>query len=98
MVMKDYKVYLKDAHEISIDVDNKNFLCVYQHHVNGYMLSIPNWGICVEMAQIQTQEDIYFNAYALSKVLKVDNPEEVAKEILIDLYSYLVDKKYIEGE
>lgn len=96
MVMKDYRAHLKDAHEISINVNGNNFLCIYQCHVSGYMLSIPNWGICIEMSKIQEQADIDFNAYTLSKALKVDNAEEVAKEILIDLYSYLVDKKYIE--
>lgn len=98
MVINDYKGYLMDSHEVSIDTNSYNFLCIYQHHINGYVLSIPNWEVCIEMSQLVTEMDIGFNACKLSKVLKIDNAKNIATNIITDLFNYLKTKGYIKND
>lgn len=39
---------VNQVHEFSADISDLSFLIIYGHHINGWFIAIPNWGICTE--------------------------------------------------
>lgn len=59
-----------EIYEFSVDCGGFNFLVIYGHHINGWFIAIPNWGVCVEACE---PTDCFYNADKLRR--KIDIPE-----------------------
>ena len=53
-----------EAHEISVDWNEWNFLVIYGKHINGWFIAVPNWKICVEAT---TPNNVNYNASKLGE-------------------------------
>lgn len=65
--------------EVSVDWNGHNFLIIYGHHINGWFIAIPNWGVCVEASN---PTDAFYNTEKLSRVIDIENaPSVIARAI-----------------
>lgn len=70
----NYKKYeARTLFEISVGVEQVEYLLIYGKHINGYFCAIPNHGISCEMT---IPDDVYYN---YEKLTKAGIKEEVAK-------------------
>ena len=65
------------THEISVDIEDLNFLIIYGKHINGWFIAIPNWNVCVETSAPTSD---FYNAAQLGDVL---NSENVGKHLAL---------------
>ncbi len=79
--MKEYVLRkefdVSDTHEISIDYDGYNFLVIFGHHINGWFIAVPNWGVCVEASDPRSN---YYNFTKLTGKFPTDGMAEAIVE------------------
>lgn len=82
MIGKIGSVYdVSEACEISINYGGCNYLTIFGHHINGWFISVINWGKSVEAAH---PTDIFYNSEKLSKHFG----EEVATALARTIATY----------
>ena len=68
---KEYKIKEKHSvdlvREISVDWNGWNFLIIYGKHINGWVIAVPNWSVCIEAGD---PTNIDYNARKLYDQMK----------------------------
>lgn len=61
---------VSNAHEISVDYGDCNYLIIYGKHCNGWFIAMPNWKVSVEAAN---PNNVFYNTDKLVEALSDKN-------------------------